>query len=178
MSTASSKKSDARQATKPTEAAMNVGRDTVESFMKVGADTASRQYEQAIAMTQEQVEKASSTMFESYNELTAQNQANLEALMAASNSFAKGFEAISKQLMAYTQANVEQSMEASKKLFGAKTAQEFVDLQSEYTRGQIDQVLSESAKLTELGMQMTSEAFQPLQTRMYEAAEKMMKPTV
>ena len=157
---------------------MNAGRESIESFVKVGADTASKQYEQAVAMTQEQVEKASSTLFENYNELTAQNQANFEALMAASNSFAKGFEALSKELMAYTQANMEQSMAASKKLFGAKTAQEFVDLQSEYTRGQIDQVLSESAKLTELGMQMTSEAFQPLQTRMYEAAEKMMKPTV
>ncbi|HLW26133.1 MAG TPA: phasin family protein [Kiloniellales bacterium] len=175
MSTASSKKNGAREATQPMEAAMNASRETVESFVKVGAETASKQYEQAIAMTQEQVEKTSSTLFRNYNELTAVNQANIEALMAASNSFAKGFEAISKELLAYTQANMEQSMVASKKLLGAKSAQEFADLQSEYARVQIDQVLSGSAKLTELSLQVANEAFQPLQSRMHEAAEKMMK---
>ncbi|HLS69383.1 MAG TPA: phasin family protein [Kiloniellales bacterium] len=175
MSSVSAKKSGAKEANQPMEAVMNVGRESIESFVKAGADTASKQYEQAIAMTQEQVEKTSSTLFQNYNEMTAMNQANFEAFMAASNSFAKGFETISKELMAYTQNNMEQSLAASKKLLGAKTAQEFVDLQSDFTRTQLDQALAGSAKLTELTVQFANEAFQPLQARMQQSAEKILK---
>ncbi|MDF2094453.1 phasin family protein [Aquibaculum arenosum] len=177
MSTASSKKSTSTQdAMKPVEAAVNAGKESVEAFVKVSTDAASKQYEQAISMTQEQVEKTSASLFQNYNELTSVNQANFEAFVASSNSFAKGFEALSKQMLAMTQANMEQSLTASKKLMGAKTAQEFVDLQSEFTRGQIDKMLSESAKLTELSVQVANEAFQPLQARMHQNVEKMMKP--
>src|SRR5690554_4024763 len=114
MSTASSKKNTSTQdAMKPVEAAVNAGKESVEAFVKVSTDAASKQYEQAISMTQEQVEKTSASLFQNYNELTSVNQANFEAFVASSNSFAKGFEALSKQMLAMTQANMEQSLTAS-----------------------------------------------------------------
>ena len=170
MSTASTKKNGAREkqtaqsTVQPMEAVLNAGRESIENIVKTSADTATKQYEQAIAMTQEQVEKTSSTLFRNYNELTAMNQANFEALVEASNSLAKN--------------NLERSLAASKKLFGAKSAQEFVDLQSDFTRSQIDQALAGSAKLTELTVQVANEAFQPLQARFQQNAERVLKQAV
>ena len=184
MSTASTKKNGAREkqtaqsTVQPMEAVLNAGRESIENIVKTSADTATKQYEQAIAMTQEQVEKTSSTLFRNYNELTAMNQANFEALVEASNSLAKGFETISRELMAFTQNNMERSLAASKKLFGAKSAQEFVDLQSDFTRSQIDQALAGSAKLTELTVQVANEAFQPLQARFQQNAERVLKQEI
>jgi len=166
MSSANTKKSDTRESAQTMGSAMDAGRESLESFAKISSDTATRQYEQAVAMTQEQLSKASSRLFQNYNDMTAMNQENLQAVMAASSSFARGFEAMSKQLMAYTQSNMEQNLATSKKLLGAKTAQEFADLQNEHARLQIDQALAESVKLTERTLQNAVEDFQPLQTRM------------
>lgn len=176
MSTASKKTTNPQDAMKPVEAAVQAGKETVESFMKVGTETASKQYEQAIALTKEQVEKASGSMFKNYNELTELNKANLDAVMASSNTFAKGFEAISKEFFSFAQANVEQSLAATKKLLAAKNAQDLMDMQSEFARGQFDKALAESAKLTEMGVQVANEAFEPLQGRVHVTVEKLMKP--
>lgn len=176
MSTASKKTTNPQDAMKPVEAAVQAGKETVESFMKVGTETASKQYEQAIALTKEQVEKASGSMFKNYNELTELNKANLDAVMASSNTFAKGFEAISKEFFSFAQANVEQSLAATKKLLAAKNAQDLMDMQSEFARGQFDKALAESAKLTEMGVQVANEAFEPLQSRVHVTVEKLMKP--
>lgn len=176
MSTASSKKTTAQDATKSAETAFNKGQETAETFVRAGAEAASKQYEQAIAATQEQIEKASNSMFQNYNELTALNQANFEAVVASSNTVAKGFEAISKEFFSFTQTSMEQGLAATKQLLGARNAQELFDMQNEFARGQFDKMLSESAKLTELSVQVANEAFEPLQNRMQVTVERLMKP--
>src|SRR5690606_33279497 len=119
-----------------------------------------------------------STLFRNYNELTAMNQANFEALVQSAHSPAKGFETVSRELRAFTQNNMERSLAAAKERVGAKSAQEVVDLQRDVTRSQIDQARAGSAKLTELTVQVANEAFQPLQARFQQNAERVLKQAV
>ncbi|WP_026988646.1 phasin family protein [Fodinicurvata fenggangensis] len=172
----SKKTASAQEALKPVEAAVNSGKETVDAVLKVSADAATKQYEQAFSMTKEQVEKSSNMAFKSYDEFQDLGKENLNAVVNSGTTFAKGFEAMSKEMMAFTQSNMEAGLAMTKKMLGAKNLQEFTDLHGEYSRGQFDKFLAESAKLGEMSMQTANEAVAPLQTRAQATMEKVMKP--
>lgn len=158
------------------ESAAKTGQETVQNAVKSGSEAATKQYEQAVALTKEQVEKTSNAMFQGYDEISAINQQNLDAMVKSSTIFAQGFEAISKEFFSYTQNAMELNVAGTKALFGAKSLKDVVDLQSEMARKSFDTALAESAKLTEMSVEVTNKAFKPLQDQVNVAVEKMSKP--
>ena len=173
---ATKKTTTAAEAMKPVEAAVAAGKETVEKVMKTGTEAAAKSYEQAVAMTKEQVEKASQAAFKSYDELTVLNKDNVDAVMKSGAIVAQGYEAIGQEVMAFTKASIEANVASTQALFGAKTLRELVDLQTEYTRKAFDSAMAESAKLGEMSVKMANDAAQPLQARVNVAVETMMKP--
>ncbi|MEJ1994796.1 MAG: phasin family protein [Limibacillus sp.] len=161
---------------KPVEDAVSAGKETVEQFVKVGTDAATKNYEQAVAMTKEQVEKASQSMFKSYDEMTEISKENVDAVVAFNTKLAKGYEQVGKEWVAFTQSAFEAQVAAAKAIMGAKSLREVIDLQSEMTKTQFDKVMAESAKITEMSVKVANEAYEPLQARMNTTVEKMMKP--
>jgi len=164
------------EALKPVESAVYAGKETVEAAVKAGAAAAQKGYEQAVALTKEQVEKASEAMFKGYDQLNAMSKENIEAVVASSSIVAKGVENLSKEVFAMAQATLETSINSAKAFFGVKTLREAVDLQSELSRTQFDRLMSDSAKLADLSVKVANEAFQPIQARVNVAMEKLMKP--
>ncbi len=162
--------------TAPIEAAVNAGKETVEAFVKAGTDAANQQYEQAMTATKEQVEKASTTFFKNYDEMASLNKDNIDAVMKSSTIVAKGFESLSKEMMAFAQEAMEANMAAAKKVFGAKNLQEVMDVQSETYRTNFDKLMAESAKLAELSAKVANEAVEPLQARVQASFETVSKP--
>lgn len=150
--------------------------ETVEQVVKAGSEAATKQYEQAVALTKEQVEKTSNAMFKGYDEFSSINKQNLDAVVKSSTLFAQGFEAISKEFFAFTQSALEMNVANAKALLGAKSLKDVVDLQSEMARKSFDTALAESAKLTEMSVEVTNKAFKPLQDQVNVAVEKIAKP--
>ncbi|MBB3064427.1 MULTISPECIES: phasin family protein [Limibacillus] len=176
--TSTSKKTTAAQADvmKPVEDAVAAGKETIEQFVKVGTETATKNYEQAIAMTKEQVEKASANLFRNYGELNELNKDNVEAVVAFNTKLVKAYEEIGKEIASFTQTSFESQVEATKAIFSVKSLRDFVDLQSNLARVQFDQVMAEGAKITEMSVKVANEAYEPLQARMNVTVEKMLKP--
>ncbi|NIA72346.1 phasin family protein [Pelagibius litoralis] len=164
------------EAMKPVEAAVANGTETLEAVVKAGTQAATKGYEQAVAMTQEQVAKASSTVFEGYDEVTSLSQGHMDACVQSSTVVAKGVEALGQEMVLFTQGTMKAGMLMVQALAGAKTLREMIDVQTEYSRSSFDSMLAESAKLTELSVALASEAIEPLQAQMTQTAEKMMKP--
>ena len=160
----------------PVEAAVNASKETVEAVMKAGTDAYAKQYEQGVSMTKDHVEKTSAMMFKNYDELVAMNKANIDAVVATTTTFAKGFETLTKELMGFAQGNVESGMATTKQLLGAKNLQELMDLQSEYGRTLFDSCVAESAKIAEMSMKTANEAFAPIQERVQVTVETVTKP--
>ncbi|MEX0922940.1 MAG: phasin family protein [Rhodovibrionaceae bacterium] len=158
------------------ESVVAASQEVTESMVKAGSDAATKQYEQAVAKTQEQVEKTSNAMFKGYDEFSAINKQNLDAMVKSSTIFAKGFETISKEFFSYTQSALEMNVSGTKALLGAKSLKDVVDLQSEMARKSFDSALAESAKLTEMSVEVTNKAFKPLQDQVNVTVEKMTKP--
>ncbi len=166
----------AEEALKPVEAAVAASKDTLEAVVKAGTQAATKGYEQAVALTQEQVEKASSSVFDGYEEAASLGKDNMDAYVLSSTVVAQGFEALGKEVITYTQAAMEASMAAAQALVAAKTLEEVIELQTEYSRNSIDSMVAESAKLTDLSIALAHDALEPLQTRVTVTVEKMIKP--
>lgn len=163
-------------ATGPVAATATAGQETVEAVMKAGSQAASKGYEQAIALAQEQVEKASETLFKGYDEAASYGQDNVDAYVLSTTVFARGVESLGQELMSLVQSTVEANLATAKALFGATSVQELVELQTEFSRSRFSALVAESAKLTELGMTVTGEAIEPIQARLNATVERLIKP--
>ena len=122
-----------------------------------------KNYNQAVCMTKEQVEKASKAFFKSYDEATALNKDSIDAVMKAGEALTKGAETLGKAYYEFAQASAEASVEATKAMISAMSAKEFVEIQAEFARTSLENFLSENTRLSEVSVKVANEAFEPLQ---------------
>lgn len=160
----------------PAEAAATANRETLDTVLKAGTQAATKGYEQAIAIAQEQVEKASQTLFERYDEAASFGKDNVDAYVHSGTVFAKGIESMGKQFVSIAQNTVEANVATTKALLGATSVRELIELQTQFSRSRFDAMLAESAKLTELSLQLAHETIEPIQARLNASVEKLMKP--
>lgn len=160
---------------KPVEDAVSAGQAQFESVVKAGSEAATKQYEQAVGVAREQFEKTSTALFKGYDEVATLNKANVDAVVKASDVLGKGIESLGRELIDFTQAQLETTVETGKKLFAARTVNELLDLQTEYARASLDRLLAESAKVTEMGVKVANEALAPIQSQTNATVEKAMK---
>lgn len=165
-----------QEAIEPVETAVSASQETMETMVKAGTQAATKSYEQAIALTQEQVEKFSSSVFEGYDDIASLGKDNIDAYVQSTTVFAKGVEAMGKEMMSFAQTSLDSSVANAKALFGAKTLRELIDLQTDFSRTGFDSLVTESARLTELSVTLANETIEPLQVRLNANVEKMMKP--
>jgi len=163
-------------ATAPAEVAVTAHQETMETVLKAGTQAATKGYEQAIALAQEQVDKVSDSIFLRYDEVASLGKENVDAYVRSTTVFAKGVESLGKELMGVAQSLVEANVAATQALFGASTVREVIDLQTEFSRSRFDELVAESAKLTELSMTLANDTLEPIQLRLNATVEKLMKP--
>jgi len=138
--------------------------------------TAPVSVEQVFALTQQKVDKMSKQAFQAYEDFAGFQKDNVDAIVSASNIMAKGFESVSKEMMAFTQAQMEQGVAITKAMLGVKTMRELVDMQSEYTRTTFDTMIAEATKLSEMSVKVANEAMEPISARINATIEKIAKP--
>jgi phasin family protein len=114
--------------------------------------------------------------FKGYEDLAAFGKANFEAFVQANTILAKGVEELSKEFMTLTQASMETAATTAKAVFAAKTLKDVVSLQADFTKSSFDKFVSNSSKLSELGVKVASDAIAPVTARVNVAVEKVLKP--
>lgn len=125
---------------------------------------------------QEQIQKASAQLMKSYEDLNALTKGNVEAVVQSGTIVAKGAEEAGKQVAAFTQASLEQSLAIGKSALAVKSIRELVDLQNSYLKSSLDALVAESTKWQQLSIKITNEALAPLNARVNVAVEKLAKP--
>ena len=150
--------------------------ETVEAAVQNGTETAAKNYEKAVAYTKDNIEKASTMAFKSYDEAADFNRETLDAFVATSNVLAKGFEEMSRQFAGYAQTMMEDNAAHAKRLFGARSLPEVMDLQATWAKECFDDVVAESTKAQERSVKLFTEVTAPLNSRMNAAFEKFGKP--
>ncbi|MFY8093900.1 MAG: TIGR01841 family phasin [Niveispirillum sp.] len=138
-------------------------------------ETPAKPVEQAIAQTKEKVEKMSKQVFATFEDVVGFQKDNVEAFVASSTILTKGFEVLSKEIAAFTQAQYEQSVATTKALFAVKSVKELVDLQTEFAKSSFDALVAEATKVSETGIKVANEAAEPITARVNAAVEKLSK---
>jgi len=160
----------------PVDAAVTAGKETLEQMTKIGQDAAQKNMEQAMSMTKEHVEKTSQNLFKGYDQFNTLTQGNYEAVSKSFGIWSKGLEDVSKAWVAFTQGTVDSTMAYGKQVLGAKSLNEFVDLQNTFTKSSFDTFVAESTKISELSVKTASEAIEPLKARVDETVETLSRP--
>ncbi len=160
----------------PLGSVVEAGKQTVESVVKASTEAATKNYGKAIAATQEQLEKATSAAFQSYDEFAALGKDNLDAFVKASTVLVKGFETLGKEVASYGQTSIEKSVASAQALFGVKTLRELVELQTEMAKESFDALVAGGTRIGELSVKVANDAFEPIQEQVSVAVEKMLKP--
>lgn len=100
-----------------------------------------------------------------YDDVVSFNQNNIDALVASSTVFAKGFEQLTKQYVAFASASFEDAVEASKKIATAKSVNEAVDLQTKIAKTSWEKVVAEGQKISDISTDIFKEASAPISDR-------------
>ncbi|WP_029009836.1 phasin family protein [Azospirillum halopraeferens] len=151
-------------------------KENFEGIVKAQQEQAQKQFEQTMSAAKEQVEKASGQLLKGYEDLTAFNKDNVEALLRSGSIVAKGAEDLGKEVVAFAQASFDKQVEAGKAALQARSVRELVDLQNDYFKASVDAFVAESTKLHEMSVQVANAAFAPLSARMNAAVETFSKP--
>jgi len=166
----------ASAAAKSVEDTIAATKESMDTAVKAGQETAVKNFEQAVSLGTEQFDKAGKQFFEGVNDAADFHKANVDAVMAASTTWAKGFEAMGRAWFDYARSSMEQSVGVAKAMMTAKTLKEVVDLQSDYAKTSFDGLLAETTRLQDVTMKTANEAMSPLSERVNVAVEKMGKP--
>jgi phasin family protein len=141
-----------------------------------GIETAQKNYERLFGSTKEQVEKASTTAFKTYEDLSKFSKENLDAYVTAGTTVAKGFETISRAWVSFAQETFDAGAQVAKALLTAKTLREAVDVQTDFAKTTFDKLVSEGTKVSEISVKVANEAAEPISARLNATIEKFLKP--
>jgi len=161
------------------EAVAPVVKETVETVVKAGADVAAKGVEKATTMGQEQIAaavKAGGQVFKTYEDAVAYNKENVDAFVQANNIMAKGMQDMNKVLFAMAQKNVEETVDLTKKMFGCKSVDDMVKLQSSLLKTNYAKAFDESRKISDMAVKLAEEAAAPIAGRVTVVVEKVTKP--
>lgn len=96
---------------------------------------------------------------------------NVEALVTSMTKAGKGYEQINAAVIAYTKSAVEDGVSAAKRIAGAKSVQEIIEVQSDFAKSSLDAYIGEMNKVTDLYASTMKDAFKPINERVSAAVE-------
>jgi phasin family protein len=168
----------AAEAAKAIEEVVAVGKETIETVVKASTDAASKGYDQAVALTKDQVaaaHKAQNVAFKSYEDVVQVTKDNIDAVVKAGSILTKGLQDISKQVFGLTQESIEEGVSASKAMFAAKTLREVFDLQSSLAQASLDKMFAQGTLLSDRSAKLFEQAFAPINSRVTATVDKIVK---
>jgi hypothetical protein len=120
--------------------------------------------------------EAAAALFAGYEQWTDLGRENFTAVLRANAALSEGLEAIGKEVIHYARRAFEQAAETATALLGAKTFEDVVQLNTQFAKANIEGLIERSAKLSEMGVKVASEALAPLGGRVEAALHKLSKP--
>ena len=108
-----------------------------------------------------------------FEDMTAFNKGNIEAIVESSKIAARGVETMAQGSADYARRSFEASNAAVKTLAQTKSPTEFLKLQGDFARQSFDMMMAETSRSTESMLKLAGEIAQPISNRLAVAAEKM-----
>ena len=95
---------------------------------------------------------------------------NLDATMKSFGALSKSAQAIATEMADYSKKSFEDGSKTVEKLFGAKTIEKAIEIQTEFAKSAYDSFIAEATKIGELYAEFAKEAFKPYEGYVAKAA--------
>jgi len=89
---------------------------------------------------------------------------NMDATLKSFGAVSKSMQAIAVEVADYSKKSFEDSTAAIEKLFGAKTLEKAIEVQSDYVKSTYEGFVAEATKLGELYADLAKETYKPFET--------------
>jgi phasin family protein len=102
-------------------------------------------------------------MLKNFEDIQKLGKDNVDVAMKQFGTVSKGWQAIATEFADYSKKSFEDGSAALEKLFGAKTLEKAIEVQSEYAKTAYEGFVAEAAKLGELYTDLAKESYKPLE---------------
>ena len=109
------------------------------------------------------------TMVKDFAELQAVGKENIETAMKSAETMSKGAQAIAVEVADYSKKAFEDGTAALEKLFGVKSLEKAIELQSEYAKSSYEGFVAKASKIGELYTDLAKESYKPFESMMAKA---------
>jgi phasin family protein len=108
-------------------------------------------------------------MFKNIEDFQKFSKDQLDAATETATSLSKGMQAIATEATDYSKKSLESSSAALEKLFGAKTIESAIQIQSEYAKSSYETFVAQATRFGELYTNLAKEAFKPVEAAVAKA---------
>ena len=88
---------------------------------------------------------------------------NLEPIVEASSKLLETWMQLSNEILEFSKARIDQSLEASRAIASSTSINEAMDLQAKYARSMVQECLTEATKIADLSTRSLIEGFTAMQ---------------
>jgi len=110
-------------------------------------------------------------MVKNFEDMQKLGKDNMDATLTSLGAWSKGCQTIAVEIADYTRKAFEDSTAAAEKLFGAKSIDKAVEVQSDYLKTAYEQFVAQATKVGELYAGMAQEAYKPFESTMSKATK-------
>ena len=114
----------------------------------------------------------------SYEGLASFGRENIEAAVKTNAALSAGIEAIGQEFMACARTALQSASETARGLLGAKTLEDVVKLNTDFAKRNLEGMMAETVKLSELGCSLATEAFAPWEGRVEALMAQFAPPAL
>jgi hypothetical protein len=132
--------------------------ETAQETVRVTFETAS----QALQRTTDEIVRSLGFTGPHTEELTQQSSRNVEAIARCSSVLARGLTEISREWLNLAQHRMQTNLSGLEALGRCRTLQDLITAQSQLMRDNMQEIISNSRRIAELSVQVTSEAAQTI----------------
>jgi hypothetical protein len=97
---------------------------------------------------------------------------NMDATLTSLGVWSKGIQTIAVEMADYSKKAFEDGTAAAEKLFGAKSIDKAVEVQSDYVKSAYEHFVSQATKFGELYAGLAQEAYKPFEAYMTKMSPK------
>ncbi len=142
---------------------------------KATAEKAEKMFETFSTTANETFKKSYERSVELMGEMGEFGKTNMEAVAESTRITTKGFEELGSHAAAYTRDSFEKGVEAARSMTGAKSVQEAIELQTNFSKSAFETYLEQVNQMTGMFATLVRDASAPLNTQAGKFMSAMQK---